>query len=175
MEMKGPVYYTQFSSPIGLLGIFLSSQGVCGLSFGEEGFMSRFREVAAFFGHEPRPERERLKQVLQGLSGFLHGRSREISAPVFLFGLTPFQSRVLNILRNIPYGAVQSYQRVAEQAGNSMACRAVGSACAANPVPILIPCHRVVSKDGSLGGFSAGTGIKKWLLDLERSRPVRQT
>ena len=85
-------------------------------------------------------------------------------------GLTEFQKKVLNALREIPYGCVKSYSSIAKKIGRPRAARAVGAACGKNPFPIVIPCHRVVRADGTVGGFSAGTGIKKMLLDLEGAK-----
>ena len=82
---------------------------------------------------------------------------------------TPFQVKVWKALRKIPYGRTWSYQDVARTVGNVRATRAVGMANHRNPVPIVIPCHRVIGKDGSMTGFGGGVALKKKLLDLERS------
>ncbi len=80
---------------------------------------------------------------------------------------TTFQRKVWDAARRIPYGQVWSYKAVARAAGASQAPRAVGQALAANPTPILVPCHRVIYVDGTLGGYAAGEGWKEWLLALE--------
>jgi len=89
--------------------------------------------------------------------------------PVDLFGLTMFRARILTLIRSIPYGDAKSYSEVACMAGVPRAVRAIGGAMAANPVPIIIPCHRVVASDGQLTGYSAPGGlvIKKHLLTME--------
>ncbi len=87
-----------------------------------------------------------------------------------LAGATPFQQRVWRVLQTIPYGETRSYGWVARRIGQPRAARAVGAACRANPMPIIIPCHRVVARDGSLGGFSGGLRWKKRLLALEQRR-----
>jgi methylated-DNA-[protein]-cysteine S-methyltransferase len=84
-----------------------------------------------------------------------------------LFGVTDFQRRVWNAMRKIPYGETRSYKWLAQKVGDSRKARAVGQACGSNPLPILIPCHRVIREDGGLGGFSAGLHIKRKLLKLE--------
>jgi O-6-methylguanine DNA methyltransferase len=84
---------------------------------------------------------------------------------------TEFQKRVWNVLSTIPYGKVLTYKEVAEKAGIPKAFRAVGSACGANNLPIIIPCHRVIASNGSLGGFSGGLGLKQYLLQLEGAKP----
>jgi methylated-DNA-[protein]-cysteine S-methyltransferase len=83
---------------------------------------------------------------------------------------TPFQRKVWEELKRIPYGQTRSYADLAAAIGNPRAARAVGSANGENPVPILIPCHRVIKADGSLGGYSSGTHIKSLLLELEGVR-----
>jgi len=97
--------------------------------------------------------------------------------PVFTFKLdlrhaTRFQTRVWEATSEIPYSEVRTYSWIADRIGNSRAVRAVGNALARNPVPVIIPCHRVVRKDGALGGFSAasGTDFKQMLLMLEKGR-----
>jgi methylated-DNA-[protein]-cysteine S-methyltransferase len=82
---------------------------------------------------------------------------------------TPFQSQVLEYLRSIPYGETRSYRDVAVAIGNPKAVRAVGGANGSNPIPIIIPCHRVIGSDGTLTGFGGGIDTKRFLLDLERS------
>ena len=85
-----------------------------------------------------------------------------------LSGLTPLQCAVLKAVAKVPYGEVRSYGQIAAQVGHPRACRFVGTTLARNPFPILIPCHRIVRADGSPGGFSGGTGLKKRILLLEK-------
>lgn len=110
-----------------------------------------------------------LRGALAELRAYLAGRLRRFEVPLDLEGLTPFQGRVYDRLLEIPYGQVVTYGRVAEDIGANAvgAARAVGQAVGANPLPILIPCHRVVGADGRLSGFGGGTGRKATLLRLE--------
>ena len=87
-----------------------------------------------------------------------------------LYGGTPFQRRVWKAIASIPWGEVRSYAWVARKAGRPRAVRAAAAACGANPVPVVVPCHRVVASDGAIGGFSGGLAIKKKLLKLEGHR-----
>jgi methylated-DNA-[protein]-cysteine S-methyltransferase len=162
------VCYTWLSSPIGELGIFGTKRGVIGLSFHERGFKSLFQRVAATLGVTPVQDGGPLKETVKELERYIAGKTDRVYTDIDLTGISPFRNRVFQVLQEIPYGTVRSYQWVAQQAGNPKASRAVGTACASNPVPILIPCHRVIAKDGSLGGFSSGLKVKKWLLDLEQ-------
>ncbi|ATW27229.1 methylated-DNA--[protein]-cysteine S-methyltransferase [Candidatus Formimonas warabiya] len=110
------------------------------------------------------------------LEEYFQGKRRELDFPLDLSGLPPFQRKVLEATGKIPYGETRSYQWVAQQAGSPRACRAVGGALGKNPVPILIPCHRVVGSDGSLCGFSGPGGLdqKKRLLELEGIKVDKQ-
>lgn len=101
------------------------------------------------------------------LLAYLDGTRREFSLPVDWSAGTPFQRKVWKAIRRIPYGRVRSYQWVAMRVGGKQYARAVGMALGANPVPIVVPCHRIVAHDGSLGGFSCGLPVKRRLLSLE--------
>lgn len=100
------------------------------------------------------------------LKAYLEGERQGFHLPLDLYG-TEFQRKIWAILQEIPYGETWSYTDVAEKLGNLKAVRAVGSAIGANPVLIVVPCHRVITKDGKLGGFRAGLSMKKQLLSLE--------
>lgn len=102
------------------------------------------------------------KMVLDAIAGKISGRA----AALDLQG-TEFQRKVWNELRRIPAGATRSYADVAKAIGKPKATRAVANACGANPVPVLVPCHRVIAKDGTIGGYTGGIRIKKALLDAE--------
>ena len=103
------------------------------------------------------------------LQAYFAGRLRKFSVPCDLNLLPPFTRAVLRITSQIPYGDVRTYQWVAKRLGKPGASRAVGNALARNPIPFVIPCHRVVRSDGTPGGFSLGLSWKKKLQGLERS------
>lgn len=96
----------------------------------------------------------------------LRGRSPGVP-PIGKLTGSPFQNKVWLTLMKIPAGETKSYREIAEALGNPQACRAVANACGKNPVPLFIPCHRVIGSDGKLHGFSAGTAWKRMLLDIE--------
>ena len=102
------------------------------------------------------------------LRSYLSGRSRSFSTPCDLRGLPAFTHAVLKAATQIPYGEVRSYRWLAQRLGKPRAARAVGNALARNPIPIIIPCHRVVRSNGTLGGYALGTALKKRLLEMER-------
>jgi len=105
------------------------------------------------------------------LKRYFSGQRVRFRVPLDWSGATAFQRKVWRVLRRIPYGETRSYAWVAQQIGCPRAARAVGAACKANPIPILVPCHRVVRSDGGLGGFSGGLARKRALLRLEDCIP----
>ena len=108
-------------------------------------------------------------RVFRQLDEYFSGTRRTFDFPCRPHG-TPFQQRVWAALRDIPYGETRAYIDVARALGNEKACRAVGRANNRNPLPLFIPCHRVVGRDGSLVGYAGGLAAKKWLLRLEREQ-----
>jgi methylated-DNA-[protein]-cysteine S-methyltransferase len=108
-----------------------------------------------------------LSEAKKQLIEYLAGGRRDFSMPVDMSAGTPFQRRVWRAILRIPYGRVRSYQWVAMRVGGRQYARAVGMALGANPVPIVVPCHRIISHDGSLGGFGCGLPMKRRLLKLE--------
>lgn len=110
-----------------------------------------------------------LARARQEIAEYLAGARAYFSLPVDLSRVPGFERRALDVAAAIPYGEVRTYKWIAERLGSADAARAVGSAMAGNPVPILIPCHRVVRTDGGLGGYTFGLSRKEALLGLERS------
>lgn len=114
------------------------------------------------------PETPLLQEAVRQLDEYFRGIRLDFDLPVSVSG-TDFQLRVWGALRRIPYGATASYSDVARMINNPLAARAVGNANNKNPIAIIIPCHRVINADGSLGGYGGGEHIKKYLLELEAS------
>lgn len=121
----------------------------------------------AALGHALEDEASYFDPLLQQLEGYFAGREVEFSFPVDLAGLAAFQRQVLQAVALIPYGQVRSYRWVAESIHHSRAYRAVGQALHCNPLPVIIPCHRVVGSHGEPGGYAWGIDIKQRLLDWE--------
>ena len=113
------------------------------------------------------PSTPLLRQAAAELREYFEGERKIFTIPLAPKG-TPFQQRVWAALREIPYGATRSYKELAIAVGNEKACRAVGMANNRNPLPIFIPCHRVVGSDGKLVGYAGGLDAKKHLLELEK-------
>ena len=153
-------------SPLGPLYIAASERGLYSVGFGvsQAGFLSGLDPLARTEQSQPA-----LMPIAEQLQAYFAGVRTSFDLPLDLSQLTPFQRSVLQAARRIPSGAVWTYGQVARAIGKPRASRAVGQALGRNPVPIVIPCHRVVASDGSLGGYSGGGGLdsKKLLLHLE--------
>lgn len=155
----------QFKSPIGKIGVLQSSRGVRRILFENE--MPFYATVKALYPNDSilKTEKDHLGSK-QELLEFLNGKRQIFSIPVDLIA-PPFYKKALKEVAKIPYGGKASYKDIAERCNNPNACRAVGSANANNPIPLMIPCHRVLTHKGALGGFAGGIKIKRFLLDLE--------
>jgi len=155
------MYYTTMDSPIGGLTLAGTQHALKVLGF-SSGRQARGPDAS---WHRLEAPFEEAKQQLQE---YFDG-SRQHFELYLEPDATPFQTTVLAALQRIPYGETRSYRDIAEAIGNPKAMRAVGNANGSNPIPIIIPCHRVIGADGSLTGFGGGLDSKRFLLDLERS------
>ncbi|MBZ0296414.1 MAG: methylated-DNA--[protein]-cysteine S-methyltransferase [Anaerolineae bacterium] len=158
------IRWTQTQSPVGTIYLAVNEHGLCSLDFGIslEDFLNRLDPLAQTEEHD-------LADYTAQLQEYFSGKRRTFDLPVDLSGMTAFQRSVLQTALNIPAGEVWTYGQVARMIGRPKASRAVGQALGSNPVPIIIPCHRVIASSGKLTGYSAGAGIasKKWLLQME--------
>lgn len=111
---------------------------------------------------------EILEKTRRQLDEYFKGLRRKFDIPVLMVG-TDFQKRVWDVLMKVPYGDTATYLKVAKDLGNERAVRAVGNANAANPISIIVPCHRIIGGDGDLVGYGGGLSVKRQLLELERS------
>ena len=165
MDVK--IFYTYLDSPIGTIYIASTPAGICAISISvnEETFLSEIKKLG-----EPEKDNKRLNDIKKDLQVYFSGKSVDLKRYALdISSGTEFQQKVWSRLLDIPYGETRSYKWLAEKAGSPTGCRAVGGANGKNPVPIIIPCHRVVNSDGSLGGYSGGVWIKEWLLNLEKA------
>jgi methylated-DNA-[protein]-cysteine S-methyltransferase len=117
-------------------------------------------------GDDHQHSKESFENILQQLAEYFAGDRQEFDLPINLNG-TDFQRQVWRELQKIPYGKTAAYSEIAKRIGNPKACRAVGLANNKNPIPIIVPCHRIIGKDGSLTGFGGGLDLKKQLLNIE--------
>ena len=137
-----------------------SERGITRLAYG------RGRDAATGRG------RQHVELARAELAEYLAGRRTFFTVPVDLGGVAEFQDRVLAEARRIPFGEVESYATLARRIGHPRAARAVGNALGANPVPVLVPCHRVIRGDGTWGHYAFGAALKTRLLELERTTPL---
>lgn len=162
--------FTHIDSPLNLpFYIVMSSRGICWTAFHLRGTEKAcLEEIQAYLKASlVRKDDEALKEARQQLQAYFEGTLKNFSLAIDILHGTPFQRRVWQALSAIPYGQTWSYSEVAQAIGLPRAVRAVGAANGKNPLPVIIPCHRVISKNGELGGYSSGLKIKAWLLDLE--------
>jgi methylated-DNA-[protein]-cysteine S-methyltransferase len=162
MPTKSPLYSTTHPSPVGDLTLIASDQGLRAILWPKES--ARRAGIA----NRPRrdPEHAILKQTATQLDEYFAGTRTAFDLPLDLEG-TRFQVAAWRALASIPFGSTTSYGQQAAALGVPTAARALGAANRANPVCIVLPCHRVIGKDGTLTGFAGGLATKQWLLDHE--------
>jgi methylated-DNA-[protein]-cysteine S-methyltransferase len=165
------LHTARFESPIGALFVASSERGLAYLELAHasgRGFAGWLRGAGR--GSRPvdgfAPNRAALAQIVE----YLEGKRRRFELPLDLRG-TPFQRAVWEELLRIPYGETRTYAEIARAIGRPSAMRAVGAANGANPVALVVPCHRVIATGGKLGGYGGGLALKKRLLALERTGP----
>ncbi|HTT58460.1 MAG TPA: bifunctional DNA-binding transcriptional regulator/O6-methylguanine-DNA methyltransferase Ada [Acidimicrobiales bacterium] len=165
------IYYTTLTTPVGVVLAARSQQGVCSVRVGDDEERLE-KELADEFLHATiERDDEGLVEVAIALARAVRGEDVSLDLPLDVAG-TAFQLRVWEALRRIPSGETRTYSQVAAEIGAPRAVRAVGSACGANHVALIIPCHRVIRQDGSLGGYRWGVGVKAALLGAEQAHTV---
>lgn len=160
------VMYAPMDTPIGRLLLVGTDTGLVTIAFGEkedEALAELARRLSPRILESP----GRLDPVRRQLDRYFGGRLREFSVPLDRSLMGAFTRRVLDHTARIPYGEVSSYRDVARAIGAPLAARAVGNALGANPIPVIVPCHRVLRTGGSLGGYGGGLHRKEFLLTLE--------
>ncbi|MCY4525643.1 MAG: methylated-DNA--[protein]-cysteine S-methyltransferase [Anaerolineaceae bacterium] len=160
------VEWSEMDSPLGVLYLAQSGAGLCRLTFGgtEDDFRALLPSRA-----KSRRNPDSLREARKQLDAYFGGSRVRFRLPVDLGEMTRFQQRVLRRASAIPGGGLRSYGHIARGVGAPRASRPVGQALGRNPVPVVVPCHRVVGSDGKLTGYSGASGIesKRWLLRLE--------
>ncbi len=163
-----------FQTPWGWMGLGASERGIYSIVLPK---LSRQAVHDELLGAREDPTQQHMREgnasaacaheAQTQLMEFLGNRRRDLNFGHDLSRGTPFQRQVWRAILRIPYGRVRSYRWVADRVGGSQYARAVGNALGANPVPIIVPCHRIVTSEGSLGGFTGGLPVKRKLLELE--------
>lgn len=161
------VAYTVMTTPVGQLLLASTEVGLVRVAFASEGHDDVLESLARTVSPRVVRSPAALDVVARQLDEYFAGRRRTFDVSLDLRFAHGFRRGVLEHLRDIPYGRTESYAAVAAAAGSPRAVRAVGSACASNPLPVVVPCHRVVRSDGGMGGYLGGIATKEYLLGLE--------
>jgi methylated-DNA-[protein]-cysteine S-methyltransferase len=161
------VAYRTLDTPVGVLLLAGTGRGLVRVAYPNQGHEAVLAQLAEVVSPRVLNAPGRLDAVARQLDEYFARRRQVFDVPLDLRLSTGFRRSVLAHLPQIPYGGTESYVQVAVAAGSPRAVRAVGTACATNPVPIVLPCHRVVRSDGSFGGYAGGPEAKRTLLELE--------
>ncbi len=167
--MTDIIHYSHLNPAFGPVFVAKTAKGVCFINLSkisEAGFQSLLRKK---FQKQSIRDDSALKSVTNELRDYFNGNKVNFKSLLDLKTGTIFQRMVWDKIAEIPHGELRTYKWIASEIGNINAVRAVGNAVGKNPVPPIIPCHRVIRTDGKLGGFSSGIPLKKWLLKLENS------
>ncbi|MGE5557230.1 MAG: methylated-DNA--[protein]-cysteine S-methyltransferase [Bacillota bacterium] len=164
--------YKIVDSPLGRLLAAATERGICMVSLGDvdDYLVNALRRE--FPDAVPGSNENLIQEAVQGILGYLSGGRICFDLPLDI-RTTLFRMEVYETLKAIPYGAMRTYKEIAASIGKPAAVRAVGSACASNPVSLVVPCHRVVRKDGGMGGYRWGIERKKKLLEMEKNAAAR--
>jgi methylated-DNA-[protein]-cysteine S-methyltransferase len=161
------VAYTTTDSPFGELLLASTPRGLLRVGLPEQETGDLLEDLAARVSPRVLEAPARLERARRELDLYFEGRLTEFDLPLDWRLSHDFRRRVLRAVNRIPYGQTRSYMQVAARAGNERAVRAAGSACGSNPIPIVVPCHRVLRTGGALGGYGGGLPMKRALLELE--------
>jgi len=164
------VNYVLCETDLGWVGVGLEGGRICATTLSRGRREQALEELARLGASEPASESE-AAEVRGLIRGYVEGQGVDLGRRIGFRGGTPFQQAVWRALLEIPRGETRSYAWVARRVGRPGAARAVGQAVGANPLPLLVPCHRVVASDGGLGGFGGGLEMKRALLRREGALP----
>ncbi|MFQ5482200.1 MAG: methylated-DNA--[protein]-cysteine S-methyltransferase [Nitrospinaceae bacterium] len=161
------LFYSLLKSPLGYLGLVASGQGLRELRIKVESDAAFRRYLEPRYPVMPRRNPNKMALARQQLTKYFAGGLQRFDLPLDVAGGTEFQRRVWQTLSTIPFGQTRHYCWLAAAVDRPQAVRAVGNANGKNPLPIILPCHRVILKSGGLGGFTGGLDLKRFLLHLE--------
>lgn len=158
----------RIDSPIGVLELVIQDNFLVGIHFVDSAHNSKLKSRYSSKAAEMKKATTLMKRCRKELDQYFTGKTQHLDLPYRLQG-TDFQKKVWTLLTKIPYGETVSYGQLAEKLGSKKWSRAVGGANNKNPIPLVIPCHRVIGAQGNLVGYAPGVAYKRWLLDLESS------
>ncbi|CAN5695353.1 methylated-DNA--[protein]-cysteine S-methyltransferase [soil metagenome] len=164
------IAYRTIDSPVGSLLLAATSRGLVRVAFASEGHDRVLSKLSNAISPRLLKAPGKLDTVARELDEYFDGKRTAFDLPLDFQLSSGFRREVLSHLPEISYGQTASYAAIANLAGNPKAVRAAGTACATNPIPIIVPCHRVIRSDGSLGGYAGGLIAKEMLLALEAAR-----
>ena len=170
--MTGELEYITFNTEVGWIGVLSSEKGLLRTTL-PQGSAQEAHQLLGDSVNQAIWSPRRFEDLMERLRAYFGGHKVAFPDRLDLSAATSFQREVWEITRLIPYGETRSYAWVAEQVKRLGAMRAVGQALARNPLPVIIPCHRVLNNDGKLGGYSGGVEMKRQLLSLEASASIR--
>ncbi len=168
----GELKYITFETDMGWVGILGSTKGLLSTTLPQPSAQEVRQLLGDRVNYATRSP-HRFEDLMERLRAYFDGHQVAFPDELDLSGATPFQHKVWEVTRLIPYGKTRSYLWVAEQIKRPGAARAVGQALSRNPLPIIVPCHRVIASDGRPGGFSGGVEMKRRLLSLEAAASIR--
>jgi methylated-DNA-[protein]-cysteine S-methyltransferase len=166
------VAYTTTDSPVGPLLLAATPAGVVRVSFAREGFDAVLTSLAQRISPRVLEAPRRLDAARRQLEEYFAGGRSAFDVPLDWQLASGFRARVLHAIAAIPFGRTGTYRSIATVAGSPAAVRAAGTACATNPIPLLVPCHRVVRSDGTMGRYGGGEAAKRLLLEHEHALPA---
>jgi methylated-DNA-[protein]-cysteine S-methyltransferase len=166
-EGLADVSYAPVDSPFGTLLVAATKRGLVRVAFPEESVDSALERLAQRISPRIVETTAGVDSIRRELDEYFSGARRRFELALDWTLVGPFGRRVLRVTAEIPYGGVLSYREVAADAGSPRGSRAAGNALGANPIPIVVPCHRVLRSGGALGGYGGGVERKRWLLELE--------
>jgi methylated-DNA-[protein]-cysteine S-methyltransferase len=161
------VAYARSDSPFGPLLLATTTRGVVRVGLPNQDVEGLLEDLAARLSPRVLEAPRRLDPLRRELDLYFEGKLTEFDLPLDWRLSRDFRRRVLRAIAAIPYGQTRTYREVAARAGNERAVRAAGTACGSNPIPIVVPCHRVLRTGGALGGYGGGLEMKRGLLELE--------
>ena len=161
------IYHTNLNTPIGILGLVSNGASLLRIFLSNENIsVSTLKQK--YPNKDITKDKLEFKETIEQLTEYFDGKRKVFNIKTKL-EISPFYKKALLEVAKVPYGETSSYSKIAHRLNNPKATRAVGSANARNPLPIIIPCHRIIAKNGKLGGYAGGLKIKNYLLDFEKN------
>lgn len=164
------LYYVVFETKLGRILVTRTDKGLNNLLFHQPTWGKFFEELEERKDFELVKSESKFSSLKKQLKDYFSGKKVKFNQKLDLSSGSTFEQKVWKKMLQIPYGKTVSYKKLAQMVGGSKKARAVGNACAGNPLPIIVPCHRIIKSDGGLGGYGGGIERKRRLLDLESSK-----